>query len=333
MKHLYIDPTSAHIGGATWRDVCQKVGATVTYAPTRHVLAVDDPSALRIAKMANVLFPNPTQMHSITDRIAQQSLGVPVLPSVIPMTPEDFHTFGAVPLFIKHRRTYNKTYEGVPYSSWASPEAAIAGLGDAFFAEQRSPSASLGEFVLQPSVGFPHDILAVSVSINEHGEPFLFQTTRYSYEERETYGIGIADSEDTPPPEVANAIHKVCTDVGLVGGMYYIEFVQYAGAWVLMDWNCRPDVGTSRGRMTGTNVPEAALAHMLGLPSIAIEPYYTVQYRADLLQWAGVKEMNVAVRMGMHARMQVDRLWQVAVSKPSRAEAMATIDAFLKEVR
>lgn len=258
----------------SWTDAAQNIGCSITREPARKVACIRDVDAIYVSSL-DVDFISKPNLKVLMDRTLYHTVGVPVIPSHVPSSPDDLGFFGDGPIFVKPACTYHAPVgamgdntpnnRGLPgaYSAWSSPDHARAGLGSTFWSYQASPGY-LGPMVIQPLYGLKVDMPAYEVAINESNEVFVFEATCADA----LHGFYRHNGLHTivPDPVCVEHIKSIAKTLNIRGGLHYVQFIYGDGCMRLMDWNPRTSNFFESGYGVKPGQLEAAFSHVVGLP-------------------------------------------------------------------
>lgn len=287
-----------------WADAAASIGCSITRTPQQKVVCLRDIDAI-YASGLDIDFISKENLRILLDRTRYHETGVPVIPSVVPLTIDDLSAFGDVPLFIKPSCTYHVPVgalkklnnRGLPggYTHWQSPTAAAEGLSQQFWDYQQSPDY-LGPLVVQPSCGEKVDMYVADVAINANNEVYLYESAIAM----QIHGFYREDSIDSirMPDDCMQHIRDIATLLNIRGGVHCVQFIEYNGQLCLMDWNPRAagyfDILEKPGQLA------AALSHVVGLEA-TYDPYSTV-LRQEIYRDEDISPEQIAIAVGMGFR-------------------------------
>jgi len=328
IKNLYISSnfTTDPYLDQIWNEIAKVIGINVVSSPAEYNLILTDTSAYNSAGTINN-YISVDSFNQLTDRISQQELQLPVLPAVVPRVDSDLDSFGDVPIFVKHRRTYGKSTNKFAYTLWNSPSDLRKNIVDGDLWEyQNNPLEMIGELIIVPAITQPLLVHSVSFSVNENSE-VLFLRTHTGFTQKSGEYL---DGEIYPyvDPIIQTNISNICLNMGVKGGIHEVEFALYNDQLVLLDWNPRPGFGNSAtGRDIKSGVMVAALAHMVGLPVPTLNPYYTIQRNYADLNLSSSLCVD-AQQSGILARCQRDRLYSLAYTGQTKQDCVDALNNF-----
>lgn len=282
MKQIFVPPSDG--GYATHlRARAQELGCTVGFMRSPYVVAFTDAGAYSAPWIV------AGGLDALGSRLNNQRLQH-AMPAV---SADNLSMLGEGPVFIKPDCTYRDRLGSAAYKEYPSLVAAEAALA--------VMSASLrSKLVAQPSIGVPSDVLEVEVSISPQGEAYVFHCS-IGYE---WVGFNaIRKLESVPiPSEVYPALQEAVSAYGICGGMHSVQFVQYQGAWRLLDWNPRLTARFDSGFLDDGPVFTTALQHMLEMPHTKLQAPYT-QHRNYRNQPVSAEAVQAARDMGFRLRL------------------------------
>lgn len=272
------------------------------------------------------------QLLDITDRLAQQRLGLPVLPAWRGRTKEEVEALGDQPLFVKRQRTLAKDRHPMAYTSWANAQAFLDAVDDSFWELQAAPDALYGEFIFQPQIKHPFSGLDLRIAVNQDSETHVWCESMMTYDAVDVLGKWVPFAGDCTKEK--EDVARVVKEQGLKAGVHLLQYAWYNDQWTLMDWN---------SRFTGVHVSlfpsvypvlNDAFSWMLGLP---------LYHEADNLYWEqrsyrdlglGRSVEGLVGESGLFARWVGDKLHRVAgigTSKREVEERYARFDHLLTQ--
>lgn len=313
---ISIHPSDVRMS-ARLREACANAGLELSYAPSGRQVALSDATCISSGGVP------PATVMQLADRIQQQTLGIPVIPSVIPRAAEDFNAFGDVQLFVKTRITLYKTKAPLMYTHWDSPAALAAAVGPDFWAYQASGQA---ELIIQPSAGELIDGYTCEFSVNEDSVPYIFNRVLYKAQ-RGKVDMERAVAPVTLPPGVENGIAAVCASLSITGGLHNAQFVVRDGVTELVEWTPRPIVSSVDGLFGMPGALEAALQHMVGIPVIP-PPLFFMEQRLYKIANFSSAQHAFATANGIRLREFSGTPRCAFFSASTEQEVKDTLDAF-----
>jgi hypothetical protein len=285
MKRVFTPPLDGGLAGYV-RGILQPYGIAVGFVQSHYVVAFTDFGALQAPWVCTA------PLEKMQSRLEQQRFHF-AIPAVA--ADGDLAIFGDQPVFVKPDMTLRgKSAIKYAYTEFASASETRTALA-------MLPAQERAQLVVQPSLGSPVDVLEVDVAFNGAGQALVFQCA-VSHD-----WVGhndITKLETIPlPVDVAQALQEVATTYGIRNCIHNAQFVQVAGAWLLMDWNPRMAVRFDDGFVDDGVFFKNALMHMLDEPTIPGEVPY-MQHRNYRWQTVSPEAVQAARDMGFRARMK-----------------------------
>lgn len=295
MKYISITGVDRN-KAALWGAAAQRIGLSLTAAPSPYVLPLSGVGAWEMTSRVNANYMTPEALRVVSDRRELAKLGVPVLPTLVPLSADALLAFGDGPVFLKPADTSKlKKQNQLTYTKWDSVQHLAVAVDAEFWAAQQNPDTA---FSVQPLVPYPISEMTAYVSVNEASEVLVYHS---SLDTSEIVDRRSLIEQPTPVPDyVRAAVQTVCTALNIKGGIHDAQFILLDGQWYLNDWNARPG-GISEGLVPAKNVMESALAHMVGDPVPDVPPFYGEQ-RGYWGRGIPMEMANVARTMGMFPR-------------------------------
>lgn len=288
--------------------------------------AINDPSMAHLAPMSQ------QALFNLTDRIGQQTIGVKVLPSVLPRAPEDLDGKFPGPIFVKRRSTLVKDTSPLAYTRWATTAEFVSATDAAFWAEQRDSTSPNGAFIVQPALDEKLEVLDVFVSINAQSELIVWASLHSLDVGVNAYMANRKCTDTALLDTLGEELKFLALDQSLKAGIHGISYTKYNGEWCMFDWNLRSHLTLHMFAATHPIYAEA-VAHMVGRPlDVAPELFYEVRcYDAYKLPVSRSREI---VRYGMLIRRintvgNISRVACVGYSEAEVTEKFTALEAWL----
>lgn len=226
---------------------------------------VEVSTAANSPEMAHLAAMTPQAMFNLTDRIGQQSLGVKVIPSVLPLSAADLEGKFNGPIFVKRRSTLVKDTSPMAYTRWNSVADFVSAVGPTFWAEQANPTSPNGAFVVQPALAETIEVIDMFVSVNAQSELITWGSLH-----SKDVGINIyRNNRKCTDQSILTALDEelklIALDQGLGCGLHGVAYTKYEGEWCIFDWNLR-SIATFNLFSQTHPIYAAAVAHMIGHP-------------------------------------------------------------------
>lgn len=270
MKKLYITGADLSYGGAAWRAAAKRIGAEITPIPTADSVALPltDSSTNELARKGIV----PSKWLALLDRIELVRAGIPAIPAFAPINKTDELPFSGS-AFVKPRRT-NRGTPSYAYKRYESVADFHASVGEDFWAYQKSPDPSAGEYIVSPAITAPFGCLEACFAINSLGEVKVVFSNMVVHDTPKLLGNG---KPTALPQEVFELVQTVCSRFSITNALISIQFAPYQNQWVVMDWHLRPPALFTEGLvLTHPGACDSGLAHMLD-GHVADTPFYLEQ--------------------------------------------------------
>jgi hypothetical protein len=325
MKKLFITSQDLAYGGADWRAAAKRIGATITPLMTADAVALPltDMSTQALSASGAI----PASWLSLLDRVALFQAGVPTIPVVAPMLPTDEIPFTG-PIFVKPRHT-NRGIPKYAYTRYESVAAFLAAVEPDFWEYQQTAKAKAEEYVVNPAIDAPFNCLETCFAVNVSGDVKTVFSNLTVHDSSKFLGNG---SPTELPPEVFTLVQTACAQFAVKNALISIQFVQYEGQWVVMDWHLRPPAVFSEGLVK--NYPgacDAGLAHMLD--GVAGETPFYWEQRAYWRPGIPSALRPVALALGLIPRaIQGDTFGRVAGAGESKEEVQQRLDQFEEQL-
>jgi len=325
MKKLYLTSQDLAYGGVDWRAAAKRIGATITPLMTADAVAL--PLTDRSTQTLSASGAIPASWLALLDRVALFQAGVPTIPVVVPMLPTDEIPFTG-PVFVKPRHT-NRGISKYAYTRYESVAAFLAAVEPDFWEYQQAAKAKGEEYVVNPAIDAPFNCLETCFAVNSSGQVKKVFSTSTVHDTPKLLG-NVVPTE--LPPEVLNLVETVCAQFSVKSAMLSMQFVQYNGQWVVMDWHLRPPAIFSEGMLKDySGACDAGLAHMLD-GSVDEPPFYWEQ-RAYWKPGIPSAMRPVALALGLIPRaLQGGIFGRVAAAGESKEDVQKRLDQFEEQL-
>lgn len=321
MKKLYLSNSDLIYGGASWRAAAKRIGATITPIKT------SDAIALPLREVTTRDFCNkgylPSNWMVLLDRIALLEAGIPTLPTVAPMSIADDIPFDG-PVFVKPRHT-NRGTSKYAYTFYDSVDNFRSSVQSDFWEYQNEAKVRLEEYILNPAIVTPFDCLETCFAINSLGIVKTVFSNSTVHDGSKLLGNG---KPTELPNEVLTLVETTCNTFSIKNALISIQFVQYKGKWVAMDWHLRPPAVFSEGLLNDyPGACDAGLAHMLD-GEVDDIPFYWEQ-RAYWEKGIPNALRPIAIKLGLIPRaIQEKTFGRVVAAGESKEVVQEKLDKF-----
>lgn len=322
-NRIYVDSGSRHgIARDVWTNLQRSLGVEFVsdIDQAQYSMPLSDTQTYELVQSGTCAPMGIEALHNITDRMGMQTLGIPVVSSSLPKSPEELRTAFAADtkIFVKRRRTYGKDKNILAYTQWDNVETFIAAVGPEFWIAQNDPDANCGEFVIQELLPHPLETLNLHVAVNKYGEAFVWAKMVRVHDEVNVLGRYVPYKGKCI--EVLRALCAVCNDQKIRASMHEIEFVWLNDRWTLLDWNPRLTGHFIHSLAAVYPVMDDALLHMMGEePRGEAHGLYTEQ-RTYARNGFDDEAKGVAIRLGLYSF--IDNLQTVRLSSVGETSTM-----------
>jgi len=291
--------------------------------------AVNSPELLHLAPMSQ------QAMFNLTDRIGQQSIGIKVIPTVLPTAAADLDGKFTGPVFVKRRSTLVKDTSPLSYTRWPSTAEFVAAVDQTFWTEQADSTSPNGAFIVQPALDEKLETIDMFVSVNAHSELITWASLH-------SFDVGVNDyraNRKCTDTQVLQALDEelklLALDQALMAGIHCVSYTRYDGEWCMFDWNLR-SIATFHMFAQTHPIYAEAVAHMVGHPLTEVPQLFYETRCYGSTSNIPVSSSREVVRFGMQLRSftssgAIDRVACIGYSEAEVSSKFAALESWIAQ--